>query len=88
MFLCATVIRLMCCLVDLTSWQAKIAADNIDDDTEEITNTISDSQQQQLSYDGRILTIGCCGLSFFLHLSTCIICSVLIRLCILSYFCI
>ena len=63
----------MCCSVDLTSWQMKIADDISGVEAEgkcqiEAVDALSDSrhqQQQQQLYDGGILTIGCCGLYLF-----------------------
>jgi len=58
------------CLVDLSSWQAKVADDSGGDQSVEeceieTVDTVSSTwmqQQQQQLYDGGILTIGCCGM--------------------------
>lgn len=56
-------------LVDMTSWQMKVADDSGDSQPVEeceigavdaVSNTWPQQQQQQ-PYDGGILTIGCCG---------------------------
>jgi len=56
----------MCCLVDLSSWQTKIADDSRDSRVVEqydveTEDKVSDTFQQQHPYAGGILTLGCCG---------------------------